>query len=159
MKKTILATASLALLTAPAWAGPDDDSLVINDEIEIVTETAAPAHLSDVFDTIYSGWRFRTDETQALEMDDFDNPAMLTVDAALDYFSTVDGTEGKSCSSCHEGPEEFAGFTTTMPKVIDGKLTTLEDLINGHRAEKMGAEPWKWSGDDMQGMVALIGLQ
>jgi sulfur-oxidizing protein SoxA len=46
-----------------------------------------------------------------------------------------------------------------MPKVINGKLTTMEDLINGHRAEVMGAEPWKYSGNQMQSMVALISLQ
>ena len=139
-------------------AGPDEDSLVINDELQMVTETAAPEHMEYV-DTIYSGWRFRTDDTQALQLDDFDNPAMLTVDLAIDAFNAVDGTEGKSCASCHEGVEEFAGFSASMPKVIDGKLTTVEDFLNGHRESAMGAKPWKWSGNDMQGMVALIKLQ
>jgi sulfur-oxidizing protein SoxA len=147
-----------ALLAGPVLADPDSDSLVVNGEIEMITETAAPAHMENI-DTIYSGWRFRTDETQALQLDDFDNPAMLAVDAALDYFDTVDGSEGKSCSSCHEGPEAFAGLTTTMPKMINGKLTTMEDLLNGHRVEAMGAEPWKWSSQEMQGLIALIGAQ
>ena len=151
--------ATLALAASATMAGgPDDDSLVINGETELVTETAAPDHL-DGIDTIYSGWRFRTDQTQAMQLDDFDNPAMIFVDIARDLFETVDGTEGKSCASCHESVEQFAGLTATMPKVIDGKLTTMEDLINGHRAQVMGAEPWKWSGTEMQAMVALIGLQ
>ena len=154
----VSALAVAAAAAAPGLADPDEDNLLINDELEMVSETAAPAHL-DAFDTIYSGWRFRTDETQALQLDDFENPAMIFVDQALDLFQTVDGTEGKSCASCHEGPEEFAGLSTSMPKVIDGKLTTMEDLLNGHRADVMGAEPWKWSGEDMQAMVALIGLQ
>ena len=124
----------------------------------MVTETAAPAHMEN-FDTIYSGWRFRTDETQALQIDDFDNPAMIFVDQAMDLFNTADGTEGKACADCHESVEQFAGLSASMPKVIDGKLTVMEDLLNNHRAEVMGAEPWKWSGDDMQAMVALIGLQ
>jgi sulfur-oxidizing protein SoxA len=147
-----------ALGLSPAVAGPDEDSLVINGETEMVTETAAPDHM-EYIDTIYSGWRFRTDETQALQMDDFDNPAMLAVDQALDLFETVDGTEGKACASCHEGPEQFAGLSATMPKVVDGKLVTMEDLLNDHRAKAMGADPWKWSGAEMQSMVALIGLQ
>ena len=154
----VSALAVAAAAAAPGLADPDEDNLLINDELEMVSETAAPAHL-DAFDTIYSGWRFRTDETQALQLDDFENPAMIFVDQALDLFQTVDGTEGKSCASCHEGPEEFAGLSASMPKVIDGKLTTMEDLLNGHRADVMGAEPWKWSGEDMQAMVALIGLQ
>ena len=84
---------------------------------------------------------------------------MIFVDQAMDLFNTVDGSEGKSCASCHESVEEFAGLHATMPKVIDGKLVVMEDLINNHRAEVMGAEPWKWSGNEMQAMVALIGLQ
>ena len=150
--------AAASLCAGAAAAGPDDDNLVINDEVEMVTETAAPEHM-EYIKTIYSGWRFRTDETQALQIDDFDNPAMLAVDQALDLFNTADGSEGKSCASCHEGPEEFKGLSASMPKVIDGKLVVMEDLINNHRAEVMGAEPWKWSGGQMQSMVALIGLQ
>ena len=92
-----------------AYAGPDDNNLVINDELEMVTETAAPAHMENV-DTIYSGWRFRTSETQSLQMDDFENPAMIFVDQALELFNTVDGSEGKACASCHESVEGFAGL-------------------------------------------------
>ncbi len=149
---------SLVLASLSASAEPDNDNLVINDEIQMVTETAAPEHLEWV-DTIYSGWRFRTDETQALQIDDFENPAMIFVDKAVELFNAVDGTEGKSCASCHEGPEAFAGFSAEMPKVMNGKLVVMEDFINGHRKKAMGAEPWKWSGADMQAMVALIGLQ
>ncbi len=152
----------IALITAFAFAGAvmadENDKLVIDGQT-FVTETAAPAYVENL-STIYSGWLFRTDETQALQVDDFDNPAMIFVDQALDLFETVDGTEGKSCASCHtNGPEEFAGLYATMPKVIDGKLVVMEDLLNAHRAEAMGAEPWKWSGTEMQAMVALIGLQ
>jgi sulfur-oxidizing protein SoxA len=153
----------IAFISAIAFAGAavaqdTEDKLQIDGQ-SFVTETSAPAHLENL-STIYSGWLFRTDETQALQIDDFDNPAMIFVDQALDLFETVDGTEGKSCASCHEGgPEEFAGLHASMPKVVDGKLIVMEDLINQHRADKMGAEPWKWSGGDMQAMVALIGLQ
>ena len=141
-----------------AVADPDDRQLVINGEIEIVTEAPAPEHM-EYIDTIYSGWRFRTEQTQAMEMDDFENPAMIFVDQAMDMFQTVDGTEGKSCASCHESVEQFAGLSAKMPRVVNGKVQTMEDLLNAHRAEKMGAEPWKWSSVEMQSMVALIGVQ
>jgi sulfur-oxidizing protein SoxA len=77
-------------------------------------------------DTIYSGWVFRTDETQALEMDDFDNPSFVFVEQAEDLFETVDGSAGKACASCHESPEVFAGLRAKMPRVNDaGELETL----------------------------------
>jgi len=154
----LIAVGAVIAAATVASAGPDDDTLVINEEMEMVTETAAPDHL-DAVPVIYSGWRFRTDQTQAMQMDDFDNPAMIFVDQAIDLFNTVDGTAGKSCASCHAGPEDFAGLTASMPKVINGTLTVMEDLINTHRVEVMGAEPWAWSGGDMQAMIALIGLQ
>ena len=157
--KALLAGACMAaLLPSVGFADPDSDTLTINGELNMVTETAAPEHLDGVLGrTIYSGWRFREDETQALQLDDFDNPAMLAIDAAVEAFNAVEGSEGKSCASCHTGgPEEFAGLGATMPRVVDGKVQTLEDLINDHRAEVMGAEPLKWSSQELQGMVALI---
>lgn len=154
--RALLVTA--ALLVSGSALAQDSNTLTIDGQM-MVTEAPAPDYLENL-DTIYSGWRFRTPETQALEMDDFENPAMIFVDQARDLFEKVDGTEGKSCASCHtDGPEEFAGLHATMPKVINGKLTTMEDLLNSHRQEVMGAEPWKWSGADMQGMIALIALQ
>ena len=142
-----------------AVAGPDDDNLVVNDELQLITETAAPEHM-EYIDTIYSGWRFRTDETQALQLDDFDNPGMLTVDKAIDAYSTVDGAAGESCASCHGDVESFKGLHVAMPKVAEnGQLVVMEDVINACRTERMQADAWKWSGEDMQGMVALIGLQ
>jgi len=158
-KRPIAIVLALGLTTAFSTTAlaQDSDQLNIDGEM-MVTETAAPDHM-EYLDTIYSGWRFRTDETQALQMDDFDNPAFVFIDQAMDAFAAA-GPNGASCASCHAGgPEEFAGFTASMPKVMDGKLTTTEDFLNAHRADTQGAEPWKWSGGEMQRMVALLGLQ
>ncbi|GAA6160622.1 sulfur oxidation c-type cytochrome SoxA [Ruegeria sp. HU-ET01832] len=158
--KAIMAIAAVLVFPVAAMAGPDEENLVINDELDMTSVTEAPAHLENL-DTIYSGWHFRTDETQALQIDDFDNPAMIFVDQAADLFETVDGAAGESCASCHDGVESFKGLQASMPKVDaeTGKLVVMEDLINKCRADRMEADAWKWSGGDMQGMVALIGLQ
>ncbi len=158
--KAITAIAAILVFPAAAMAGPDEDNLTINDELDMTSVTEAPAHLENL-DTIYSGWHFRTDETQALQIDDFDNPAMIFVDQAADLFETVDGATGESCASCHDGVESFKGLQASMPKVDaeTGKLVVMEDLINKCRTDRMEADAWKWSGGDMQGMVALIGLQ
>ena len=142
---------------ASAATAQDNNTLNIDGE-PMMTEAVAPAHMENV-DTIYSGWRFRSNETQALETDDFDNPAFVFVDQGIDLFDKVDGTEGEACSSCHENVEDFAGLRTQLPRVQDGELVAMEDLVNDCRTERMGAEPWKWSGGQMTAVTALIGLQ
>lgn len=149
--------AVIAIGASSTAAAQDDSTLVIEGE-PMVTETAAPAHMENL-DTIYSGWRFRSTETQALELDDFDNPAFVFVDQGLDTWETVEGSEGKACASCHEDVADFAGLRTELPRVEDGKLVTMENLVNECRTDRMGAEPWKWSGSQMTAMTALIGLQ
>ena len=155
--RIITSIATALAVTAGAAVAQDDNSLFIEGE-EMVSKTSAPEHMEGV-KTIYSGWHFRSVETQALETDDFDNPAMVFVDQALDTWETVDGSEGKSCSSCHENVEDFAGLRASMPRVDNGELVTMEDLVNECRTDRMGAEAWKWSGGQMTAMTSLIGLQ
>jgi L-cysteine S-thiosulfotransferase len=159
--KTTAAVAGLALLvTGVAQSEEDGAKLIINGELTIETTAPAPPHLQGVVDEIVSGWVYRTKETQALGMDDFDNPAFVFTDIAQDLFETVDGSAGKSCAACHANVEEFAGLTASMPRVnADGELETTTELVNECRVERMGAEPWKYSGPEMSAMTALIGLQ
>ena len=153
--KPLMVLASVAL--AGAAYAQDSNTLVIDGET-MVTTIAAPPHMENV-DTIYSGWHFRSSETQALALDDFDNPSFVFVEQAEDLWSAVDGTEGKACASCHEDVADFAGLRTTLPRVEDGALVTMENLVNECRTDRMGAEAWKWSGGQMTAMTALIGLQ
>ena len=155
--KSIGLVAAIGILAGPTWADPDNDQLTINDEIAIVTETAAPEHM-DYVSTIYSGWRFRSDETQAFQMDDFDNPGMLGVENAMVAWAAADGSEGKSCASCHENPEDMAGVRAVYPKWNEerGEVTTIEMEVNNCRESRMGAETWKYDGGEMTDMVALL---
>ncbi|QBF32596.1 sulfur oxidation c-type cytochrome SoxA [Thalassococcus sp. S3] len=156
--KWVTLTAAIGLAAGMGMAG-EDATLTVNDEMTLVTKTKAPAHMENV-DEIYSGWTFRSDETQALQMDDFDNPAFVFVDTAMDLFDTPEGTQNQACSSCHESVEDFAGLSATLPRVnADGELETLTELVNGCRTERMGAEEWKYSGAQMSAMTALISLQ
>lgn len=156
MKLRLWITLAASGLATTALA-QDSSTLVIEGE-DFVTETAAPAHLENL-DTIYSGWRFRSKETQALETDDFDNPAFVFVDQGLDLWEAVDGSEGKSCASCHDDVADFKGLRPQLPKVQNGELVSMENLVNNCRTERMGAEAWKWSGGQMTAMTALIGWQ
>lgn len=156
--KTAAACAALALMAGTAGADKGA-TLVVNEELTIATRAPAPAHLENI-DEIYSGWIFRTNETQVLQMDDFDNPAFVFVDVGQDLFDAVDGSEGKACASCHESAEEFAGLTAAMPRVNGaGDLETTTELVNKCRTDRMGAKAWKYSGPLMSAMTALIGVQ
>ena len=64
-------------LATVGHAGPDDKKLVV-EGVAMTTDAAPPA--GSPFERIYSGWRFRKAETQQLQMDDFENPAMPTAD-------------------------------------------------------------------------------
>lgn len=152
-----IAFAATGVLAFGAFAGPDDDTLIVNEEIEMVTEAAAPAHMENV-STIYSGWRFRKDETQAVQMDDFENPAMIWVEGAEEVWETVEGTKGESCASCHGDVAEMAGVKPVYPKWNEaaGEVRTMEMQINDCRETQMGAEPWDYGSGGMINMVALL---
>lgn len=162
MKKAGLFTSLIgatALVTGAAWSDPVDDTLILNEETEMVTRTSAPAHLQDSLDEVMSGWHFRGTETRAMQADDFDNPGMIFVEDAMTSWETVEGTEGKSCASCHgDASESMKGVRAVYPKWNEtaGEVRTLEMQINGCRTEQMGAEKWKYSGGDMVNMTALI---
>jgi len=156
-----LAVTGLALAaSAPlALADPDDNKLVI-EGTEIVTDVAAPK--DSPFDRLYSGWRFRSPETQALQTDDFDNPAFAAVEIGADLWEAVDGSEGKSCATCHgDAAESMKGVRASMPKWSEkaGKPQALENHVNTCRTERMGADAWKWEAGDMLAMTAFIGVQ
>ncbi len=150
-----------AAVLAASFAAPlaaQEMKLEINGE-PMISRAPAPEYLKGHLDEVMSGWLFRSEETQALETDDFDNPAFVFVDQAMDDWNTVEGSAGKSCASCHEDPSQFAGLRTELPRVVDGKLQTMEDIINAERVNRMGAEPLKYDSAQLNRMVALIGLQ
>lgn len=158
--KPMSAIAALALsVPTLVLADADDDTLVINGELEIVTKAPAAAHLEGNLDEVISGWHFRSDETQDLERDDFDNPGMLYVEAAMETWNTVEGSEGKSCASCHGDVEEgMKGVKAVYPKWNEaaGEVRNLQMQFNDCRTNRMGAEAWKYDAGSAKNMEALI---
>lgn len=157
-KVTVVASAFIGM--GSISSADESANLIINEELEMITRAPAPDHLENL-DEVISGWVYRADETQALQMDDFENPGMIFVEQAEDVWNTADGAAGKSCASCHGEPDSMAGLRAVTPKVnpADGKLWTLEDYVNNCRTERMEADAWKYTGGDMTSMVALISLQ
>lgn len=162
--KAIIATVLGLCLAGPAGADPVEDTLEIQTDdgpVTLVTSAPAPAHLEGAFDTIWSGWHFREDDTRAMEKDDFDNPGMVFADRGRDLWNKSMGTKGESCASCHNGPESMKGLRAVLPRVDDksGKLMIMEDYVDQCVTERMGLEKWGPTSGKMKDMLALISLQ
>ena len=158
MKTPIRLLGAAALVGIAGTALAQTSELTINGEIEIITEAPAPEFAS-ALGTVRSGWTFRTPETQALQMDDFENPAMLAVEDAMDDFATEMGANGESCASCHEdGAAGLAGVRASYPKWDEehGEVQTIEMQINECITERMGAEAWDYDAGRMINMSALM---
>lgn len=108
--------------------------------------------------TMKTGYDYATPETQAMQDDDFANPAFMWVDIGSEQWSTEDGEASKSCESCHGDAADMAGVSTTYPKfnADDGKLRAVQHQVNNCRTKQMKAKAWKWESDNMLGMTAFI---
>lgn len=150
---------AVAGLATVSIAGPNDNKLVIDGK-EYVTELKGPE--GGPLKTVYSGWRFRNEATQEMQLDDFDNPGYGHVDTGEALWSKVDGEAGKSCASCHnDAAESMKGVRAQMPKWNEkaGKPVTLVQTINNCRENNLKAKPWKWESKEMLSMTAFIGAQ
>lgn len=156
MRKLVLAAGALALAGA-AFAG-EDSELVIDGQTLVIRAPAPDWH---PLDEVTSGWIYRSDETQALELDDFENPGFAVIPQAETLWETAEGSAGQSCADCHGDVSSMAGLRAVMPKWSEalGRPLTLEQWINWSRTTHMGAEEWKWESPEMVAMTALIGLQ
>jgi len=161
MKKYLVTAAAIAMagaFTAAAQAGgPVDEQLIIDGEIEMTTRTAPPE--GHPLDELISGWHYRTKETRALEADTFENPAMLGVEDGEQIWNTVEGSEGKSCATCHgDASESMAGVGAQYPKwdADAGRPINIELQINKCREERMGAEPYAFDKGGQKPLTAYI---
>lgn len=157
---TKMLTAAAAVAITMGHSVADEMSSLIVEGETLTTKVAAPE--GNPLGDLKSGWHYRTAETQALQTDDFDNPAFIFVEQAMDAWDAVEGEAGKSCAECHgDVSESMKGVRAGMPKWnAEAKdLWSLENYINDCRENRMKAEPWKWDKPDMNAMAALIGLQ
>ncbi len=150
LKKTVAAAALALACGGYAAAELRDDYVAVE-----------PPNEDHPLTEIISGYEFRTDETRALQADDFENPGYLLLEEAMETWEEVDGAAGKSCASCHDDYEEsMAGVGSTYPKVVDRDgekvFTNIENQINHCRTEHMQADAWKYDKPDMLGMTILV---
>ena len=158
-----LATACVAALTGVALADPDlTAELVIDGELHLITRAPSDDVITPNLAERYSGFLFRDQATRDMQMDDFENPAMLAVEEGAELWSTPEGTAGQSCQDCHgEASDSMAGVRASMPHINGaGELWSLENYVNNCRTTRMGAaEPWGWNSAEMRAMTSHISMQ
>lgn len=154
---TISAMCAAMALPFGSVAADENANLVIDGELEITVRAPAPGHLENL-DEITSGWVYRSTETQAMQADDFDNPGMIFVDEGRDIWNAVEGENGKSCASCHDGPDSLAGVTGVYPKWNEdaAEVRTISMQINNCRTEQMGTDAWKLDKTELLNVTALL---
>ena len=159
----IVAAGILIGATAPGHAA-DQERMPGLPSIEghgpITTRTAAPP--GHPLRQVTSGFEYRTKETQALELDDFQNPGMLAVERGEELWNTVEGEAGKSCASCHgDAAESMKGIGAATPKWDDTlkKPVNLAMRINLCRENNMKAKPYKFDAADQKAMVTYVRYQ
>ena len=109
-----------------------------------------------------SGYTYAKGETQAIQDDDFDNPAFLWVDTGEELWSTVEGAAGKSCASCHDdAAESMAQVGSSYPVYFEPwqKMMNVEQRINYCRIENMQAEELKWESNELLSLTTYVKTQ
>ncbi|MBP1847429.1 sulfur-oxidizing protein SoxA [Rhizobium petrolearium] len=152
----LVSVASISGLAVMAYADPVDDTLTIDDREMIIRAKAPKGH---PFDEVLSGWLFRESETRATEADSFANPGMLAVERGEELWNTVDGSMGKSCSSCHnDASATMKDVGAHFPKwdAKARKPVNIEMKINDCRTERMGAEPYKFDAEEQVALTTYI---
>lgn len=121
-----------------------------------------PTSEANPLDEIISGYEFRIKSTQEAQDDDFENPAMLTLDFGMDEWAKVAGSEGKSCADCHgdDPTESMKGVGASYPKFTEEgdkrAFRNIENQINFCRTERMGADALKYDKTELLGLTIAV---
>ena len=139
------------LMTFSSMKGVFAASSQADDSIEQLTPSMSYAEYKKRYDEYYG------DATAQMAEDG--NPADFLVDDGKDLANKVEGTEGKSCASCH-GPDatKLKGAATTFPK-YDPKfkgIVTFPLQINLCREKRMEAKPLKYESYDQLALTLYV---
>lgn len=148
---------TLAVLLAASFAGAGP-SLTADG----VTEPVMPSSKDHPLKEIWSGKKWSSETTQAMQDDEFANPAGPWQTIGEAEWNKVEGEAGKSCASCHQdAAESMKGVGARYPVYFEPwkKMMALEQRINYCRENKMKAPPYKWESDQMLGLMVHIKSQ
>jgi sulfur-oxidizing protein SoxA len=107
-----------------------------------------------------SSYELMSAENKAMQDDASLNPAMFWVGDGEGLWQKKNGANSKNCASCHgDVKKSMRGVATQFPKIIRGKLQTLEGQINQCREARQGVAKLDYESKDLLALTALIALQ
>lgn len=107
-----------------------------------------------------SGYELMSTENKALQDDPNANPALFWLMDGKALWQQTTSSQHKACATCHgASAEPMRGVATQFPKVIKGKLQTLEMQINQCRQFNQGLPKLKYESKELLALTAFVATQ
>ncbi len=109
-----------------------------------------------------SGFEQMSADTQAMQQDDFANPAMLAAREGEALWSAAPAQGKQACAGCHgDATRSMKGVAARYPAfdTASGRSIDLAGRIQQCRTERQGGERWARESPPLLAMAAYIGLQ
>jgi sulfur-oxidizing protein SoxA len=107
-----------------------------------------------------SSYELMSPENKAMQDDSSLNPAMFWVNDGQTLWQEKLGPKSTSCASCHgDVKKSMRGVAAQFPKVIKGKLQTLEGQINACRVNTQQAPKLAYESKELLALTALVAFQ
>jgi sulfur-oxidizing protein SoxA len=107
-----------------------------------------------------SSYELMTAENKAMQDDASLNPAMFWVGDGESLWNAKPSTNKTSCAACHQDAKKsMRGVATQFPKIVKGKLQTLEGQINQCRESRQDLSKLAYESKDLLALTAYIAFQ
>jgi len=111
-------------------------------------------------DSRQSSYTLMTAENKAMQDDASLNPALFWVMDGQGLWQEKSGQKAIACASCHgDAGTKMRGVATQFPKIIKGKLQTLESQINQCRVEKQQAPELAYESKTLLALTVFVASQ
>lgn len=109
-----------------------------------------------------SGYDDLSRDTKAMQDDDTDNPATLSVLDGEALWAAGTGNATRACADCHgDARNSMKGVAARYPAfdVPRGRPVNLEQRINACRTERQQAKPFAYESSDLLALTAYVARQ
>jgi len=109
---------------------------------------------------LQSSYELMSAENKAMQDDPSLNPAMFWVGDGEVLWNQASIKNNQSCASCHgDAKKSMRGTATVFPKIIKGKLQTLEGQINQCRVNAQGNPALAYESKELLSLTAWVAYQ